>query len=97
VLASRRSGKLGAGALSIEAFERGRWRLRRTRQLWVLNGFGRLGNLQFAIGAGAGSAGLRAEWSHGPVGRFGREVFGTAWGAWTVVWAHGERACRSTL
>ena len=27
----------GCGPLSIGAFERGRWRLRRTRGLWVLN------------------------------------------------------------
>ena len=35
--------EIRAGALSIGAFERGRWRLRRTRHLWVLNrlwGFG---------------------------------------------------------
>ena len=32
-----RSRKIRAGALSIGAFERGRWRLRRTRHLWVLN------------------------------------------------------------
>jgi hypothetical protein len=41
--------RFGAGALSIGAFERSRWRLRRTRDLWVLNGLwgcegGRLGS-----------------------------------------------------
>lgn len=29
--------EIRAGALSIGAFERGRWRLRRTRHLWVFN------------------------------------------------------------
>jgi hypothetical protein len=33
------SRKIRAGALSIGAFERGRWRLRRKRHLWVLNRF----------------------------------------------------------
>jgi hypothetical protein len=41
-------GDAAAGALSIGAFERGRWRLRRTRHLWVLNRVCAFGDRRFA-------------------------------------------------
>src|ERR1019366_2436905 len=50
-----------AGALSIGAFERGRWRLRRTRHLWGFNRVGDVWNWQFAAGAGRECIALHRE------------------------------------
>ena len=57
-------GEIRAGALSIGAFERGRWRLRRTRHLRVFNRFGDFWDGRFAAGAGVGVVAVRPERRH---------------------------------
>src|ERR1035441_5351861 len=93
-----------AGALSIGAFERGRWRLRRTRHLWVFNRFGDVWEWQFAVGAGRECIAPHRERRH-------RRAWKLGWGAlasnrtrlapngngFPPAWAHVEPACHSTL
>src|ERR1017187_9798350 len=93
-----------AGALSIGAFERSRWRLRRTRHLWVFNRFGDFWDWQFAAGAGRELIALHRERRHQRAwklgwGGFGFELdaFRSKWDGFPPAWAHVEPACRSTL
>jgi hypothetical protein len=53
-----------AGAVSIGAFERGRWRLRRTRHLWVFNRLGDFWDRRLTAGAGLGVVAVRPERRH---------------------------------
>ena len=85
-----RADELQAGALSIGAFERSRWCLRRTRHLWVLN---RL------CGDGAGRLATAADVDlvvrrPGPLyqqgWKVGRDAVCLEWGASTPVGAHVE-------
>src|ERR1035437_6263099 len=89
--------EVGAGALSIGAFERGRWRLRRTRHLWVFN---RLCGFWLGGFAGTGVAEmviLRGESLQQQSWKAGWEVFHIEYEAFPPVNTHIECACRSTL
>src|ERR1035438_7249374 len=97
-------GEVRAGALSIGAFERGRWRLRRTRHLWVFNRFGDCWDWRSAAGAGIEFVAWRRERRHQRAwklgwGGFGFELdaFRSKGDGFPPAWAHVEPACRSTL
>src|ERR1017187_6281564 len=99
-----RADKVRAGALSMGAFERGRWRLRRTRHLWVFNRFGDVWNWQFAASPGRECIALHREprrqrgWGLGwGAVSFEKDAFGSKWDGFPPAWAHVEFACRSTL
>jgi hypothetical protein len=96
-----RSPKFGVmaegGALSIGAFERSRWRLRRTRCLWVLNRFFLwLGERTVAIDRAPELVSTRPvsrdQWSCAVF----EPMFSFQFRAWMPVWAHVQWACRST-
>src|ERR1019366_9290604 len=65
-----------AGALSIGAFERGRWRLRRTRHLWVFNRVGDVWNCQFLADAGGECHRQRRHQRHQRAWKLGWGEFG---------------------
>jgi hypothetical protein len=68
--------EIRAGALSIGAFERGRWRLRRTRHLWVFNRLGDVWDCQFAAGTGRECIALHREPWHQRAWKFAWGAFG---------------------
>src|ERR1035437_3734276 len=98
-------GEIRAGALSIGSFERGRWRLRRTRHLWVFNRFGDFWDWRVATGGGIEFVALRPErrqrraweleWDAFCLWELEWDAFCLEWGTLTRVWAHVEPACRS--
>src|SRR5258707_1249603 len=89
--------RIRAGALSIGAFERSHWRLRRTRHLWVLNRLCGLWDRQSARCMGAESAVLTPQRPHQRSGAVEWDAFGFELGAFPPVRTHVGWACRSTL
>jgi hypothetical protein len=92
-----RGREIRAGALPIGAFEESRWRLRRTRHLWVFNRFGDVWNWRFAAGAGRECIALHRERRHQRAWKLQWDVFCCEWGTLTPAWTHVKPACRSTL
>src|SRR6516225_9732301 len=80
------------GALSIRPFQVSRWRLRRTRQLWVLNALLVLGYGVTEIGKESGSTfGKKRSGAARGVDAFGRRQFDATRRTWTHVrrWWNG--------